>query len=79
MIEGVATGTNPGQENPQAAQNEVEPTDQAQADAIEGKVSPVDATELPDQSVDNEKTPSQGAAGQGTEEESMETIVDVMG
>ncbi len=76
MIADVGTVANPNQENPHAAQDQMEGSRETTADVVEGKVNPVESlNNLSDKSDLNEETRSQETPNRGSGEES---IIDLL-
>lgn len=78
MIEGIGTLANVNQDKTQIAQNPTEEPRKTTDDVVEGKVNPVDPP-VPDESVSNEKTRTQGSQDRVNQGSGEESIVDVIG
>jgi hypothetical protein len=77
MIAGIGTVANLNQDNPHAAQGQIEEPHGMAADVAEGKVNPVESLDtLSDESDLNEETHSQDVPNRGSGEE---RIIDLLG
>ena len=76
MLVDVGTVANPNQDNPHAAQHQTEGPHKTSADAVAGKVNPVESlNNLSDESDLNEETRSQETPNRGSGEE---RIIDLL-